>query len=128
MDLETRSFTEADGDGKAWLKITFDKIYCVEKVVRYQLDGSPGLTWTCDAENGCSNCVGGSCSAFTLTVSTEGAVSDLPSESDCKYGDMVKLEKIESDSSFNAKEIAAIGKEGKVKFSCKGQYCDLRCD
>ena len=114
LDLETRSFTEADGDGNAWLIITLDKIYCVEKVIRYKEDGNPSLSWTCAAENGCSNCVGSSCSAFTLTVSTEGAVSDLPSESDCKYGDMVKMETIESDRSFNAKEVAVIGKEGRV--------------
>ena len=109
MDLETRSYTVAGSDGTVWLKITLDKIYCVEQVMRYKMDGDPRLTWTC-TENDCSNCVGRFCSDYTLTVSTEGAVSDLSPVSDCRYGDTVKLER--NGGGFGVHEIAIIGKQG----------------
>ena len=62
------------------------------------------------------------CSYFTLTVSTEGAVSDLSDlspVSDCRYGDTVKLEGV-SVAKFWVPEIAVIGKEGKfiIRYYC----------
>ena len=50
-------------------------------------------TWTCTKDD-CSKCVGKWCKYYTLTVSTEGAVSDLSPVSDCKYGNTVKVERI----------------------------------
>ena len=78
-------------------------------------DGNPHLNWTC-TEIDCSNCDGNYCNLYTLTVSTEGAVSDLSPVPDCKYGDTVKLEK--SDGSvFVVYELVATGKQGNLNVS-----------
>ena len=77
----------------------------------YSSSGIPDLTYTC-TETDCSNCVGDQyCSDFTLTVSTEGAVSDLSPVSDCKHGDTVKFEKV-TRGGFGLYEIAIVGKPG----------------
>ena len=114
LDLDTQSWPKAGSDGTSWLRLTLDKVYCVEQVIRYRDKGTPLLTWTC-TDTDCSNCVGSWCSAYTLTVSTEGAVSDLSPVSDCKYGDTVKLESVDG-SSFRVYEIAIVGKSGKLPF------------
>ena len=91
--------TEEDSDGIRWLKVTFDKVHCISKAIWYRAY-SQIHTWTC-TNDGCSNCVAegttDQCNTFFLTVSTEGAASDLPSIPDCQYGDTVKLWK-ESNS------------------------------
>ena len=112
LDYETRSFTVPGTDGKSWLKITLDKTHCVKTVIWFMEDRNAHLTWTC-TENDCSNCEGDYCSYYTLTVSTEGAVSDLSPVSDCKYGDTVKLEKV-IDEGFYVYEMVAVGKQGNV--------------
>ena len=81
-------------------------------MIRYKSNGSPMETWTC-TEDDC-NCVGSYCSYYTLTVSTEGAVSDLSPVSDCKYGDTVKMEK-GGDSWFTVYELAIFGQSGNLK-------------
>ena len=86
----------------------------------YSSSGIPDLTYTC-TETDCSNCVGDQyCSDFTLTVSTEGAVSDLSPVSDCKHGDTVKLES--ASGSFSVYEIAILEKPGNF---CESQSCFL---
>ena len=116
LDLDTRSKTVAGSDGTTWLKVILDKVYCVEQVIRYTTDGTPVILWTC-TDTDCSNCVGGACSYYTLTVSTEGAVSDLSPVSDCKYGDTVKLERV-SGAGFNVNEMGIVGKSGKLNTVC----------
>ena len=118
LDLGTLSFTAAGSDGTTWVKVTLDKVDCVEQVIWYNSDGTPYLTWFC-TDTDCSNCVSkGGCSSYTLTVSIEGAVSDLSPESDCKYGDTVKLERVSysHSPSFGVREIAIVGKSGKLPF------------
>jgi len=111
LDLGTYSSTAAGSDGTSWLKITLDKVNCIEEVISYSRNGNPFITWTC-TDTDCSNCVGRAyCSYYTLTVSTEGAVYDLSPVSDCKHGDTVKLAYV-GDEGFNSYEIAVIGKEG----------------
>ena len=64
-------------------------------------------------------CEGAYCELlYTLTVSTEGAVSDLSPVSDCKYGDVVKLDSVggTSNDMFAVYEIAIVGKSGKLPF------------
>ena len=112
LDLDTYSYTAAGSDGTSWLKVNLDRVHCVEQVVWYRNDGTPMISWTC-TDTDCSNCVGFFCYKYTLTVSTEGAVSDLSPVSDCKYGDTVKLEKVVG-TSFNVYEIAIVGKPGKL--------------
>ena len=98
LDLVTRSFTGAGSDGAIWLKLTLDKVYCVQQVIWYEYrDGTSHLTWTC-TNTDCNNCVGNYCIRYTLTVSTKEAVSDLSPVSDCKYGDTVKLKRVDSGS------------------------------
>ena len=87
-------------------------MYCVEQVIRYRDNGTPAPTWTC-TETDCSNCGGKYCSYYTLTVSTEGAVSDLSPVSDCKYGDTVKLERV-SGTGITVREMAIVGKSGNL--------------
>ena len=112
MILSTRATAVADSNGKIWLKITLDEVYCVQQVIWYQKDEYPFNTWTCTKDD-CSNCEGKECSPLTLTVSTEGAVSDLPSFSDCRYGDTVEIKRIDdADRAFLVYEMAVIKKEG----------------
>ena len=115
LDLVTRSYTVAGSDGTIWFKLTLDKVYFVEQVIRYNNGaGTPDLTWT-STNTGCRNCVGEHCSSYTLTVSTEGAVSDLSPVSDCKYGDTVKLERV-SGTGFTAREMVIVGQSGNLPF------------
>ena len=108
LDLETWSYTRAGSDGSSWLKLTLDQISCIRQIVRYfHNEPQPLNTWTCSYTD-CS-CDGSYCIRFTLTVSTEGVSPDnLPSVSDCKHGNRVKIEEV-SGSDFRMHEIA-IGK------------------
>ena len=101
-------------------------MFCVKQLIWYRNDGTPVFTWTC-TETDCSNCVGEYCSIFTLTVSTEEDVSDLSPVSDCKYGDTVKLERVDGNG-FYVREIAIVGKSGNLPFmpSLKFTYCTLK--
>ena len=112
LDFATASYSVPASDGTVWLKLTLDQAHCVHQVIWYFSSGTPLNTWTCNQDD-CSNCDGDYCDRFTLTVSTEGAVSDLSSVLNCKYGDTVKLEKM-SDGGFSVWEIAVIGKQGKL--------------
>ena len=109
MNLNTRSHAIAGTDGSIWFKVTLDKVYCVQKVIRYKADGTPRYFWTC-TKKGCSRCVGNYCSLFTLTVSTEGIASDMSSESECKHGDTVKLHT--TKNLLTIEEFGIIGKSG----------------
>ena len=115
LDLDTRTWTVPGTDGTTWLKLTLDKVYCVQQVIWYFSDGT--RTWTC-TDTDCSNCVDYSdhCNYYTLTVSTKEDVSDLSPVSDCKYGDTVKLERVVGSSGLTVYEIATVGKSGKLPF------------
>ena len=114
LDLDTVSKTVAGSDGTIWLKLTLDKVYCAEKVIRFYRDGTPYHTWTC-TDTDRSNCVGDYCSDFTLTVNTEEDVSDLSPAPDCKYGDTVILEKDDGDKMVvYVNEIAIVEKPGNL--------------
>ena len=79
----------------------------------YNKDGSPRNTWTC-SQTGCTVCEGHYCIRYFLKVSSVGAEPDnLPSVTDCKYGDTVKLEGPSGDG-FAVREIAIIGKQGEI--------------
>ena len=120
MNLDTFSTVKRrDTEDEIWLKVTLDQIRCVKEVLRYKKgdrsDG-PYQRWTC-SQNDCNSCHGKHCDYFTLTVSTEeaGAASDLPSFSDCKHGNIVKLERIGGEK-MNVVEIAVIEIQGMIKF------------
>ena len=109
--------TVAGADSTIWLKIVLDRVYCVEHVIRYY--GSQTITkhvsWSC-TDRDCNDCKGDSCSNLALTVSTEGAESDMLPALGCKYGNTVQLEKISGDK-LTVREIAIIGKQGKLHIS-----------
>ena len=83
-------------------------------MIWYYGSGLSFITWTCSKDD-CSNCEGDDCSSYTLTVSTKGKVSDLPSFSDCRYGDTVEIKKIvDGATGFSVNEIAIIKKQGDI--------------
>ena len=96
------------------MKITLGQMNCVQKVMRYKGNGIVYHTWTC-TEDDCSTCTGSYCHFFNVRVSSEGEGLDLPPFSDCRYGDMVQLEKVGGNPSegFKQPEIAIIGWQGR---------------
>ena len=113
LDPATQSWTDFGSDGTTWLKIVLHKVHCIHQVFTLSSsDSTPIKTWTCTNID-CSNCVGSWCSYYTLTVSTEGAVSDLSPVSDCKYGDTAIMQRIEPND-FKVSEIAIVGKPGNL--------------
>ena len=110
MNLNTLSHAIAGTDGSIWFKVTLDKVYCVQKVIRYKADGTPRYFWTC-TKKGCSNCLGNYCDYFILTVSTEGTTPDMSSGSECKFGDIVMLQNIFQDL-VRIQEFGIIGMSG----------------
>ncbi|XP_063681670.1 uncharacterized protein LOC134816658 [Bolinopsis microptera] len=115
LDKTTWSKNQAD-NGASWFELTLDKVHCVEQVVwsRYNLDPYEEeihATWTC-SQTDCSVCNGGKCSGYSLTVySGEAALDNLPSITDCKYGDKVKVES--NNGAFSITEIAVTEKQGE---------------
>ena len=114
LHLFTPSYALSGSDGTVWLKISLDKTYCVQEVIWYWSTGDPYLKWAC-TENDCGNCEGDYCNDHTLTVSTEGAVSDPSALSGCKYGDTVKLKR-KGGNELSLPELAVVGKQGN---NCK---------
>ena len=111
LDLDTHSEAVAGSDGKFWFKVNLDKVHCVDKVMVY----GPAYTWICTNID-CSTCVHSIpelCNQWVLTVSTDEAVTDLTPDSNCKYGDTVKLE-YDHGTWFFVREIAVVGKLGKI--------------
>ena len=84
-------------------------------MIRDRGDGTSDITWTC-TNTDCSKCLGYNCKYFSLTVSTKEDVSDLSPESDCKYGDTVKLKVVIGNNGFGLLEIPIVGKSGKLPF------------
>jgi hypothetical protein len=117
LELETWSGTTKGSDNKVWLQLKLDRLYCVEKVIEYNYDGTKQYTWTC-TDKDCSNCVGPSCNAFVLTVTSEKAAANILSPvTDCKYGDTVKLARSSTEGGmFYVSEMVLIGKQGESTY------------
>ena len=110
LDLKFATYSLAlpDVDGRVWLKLFLDQVYCVEKVVRYRIYETVLTEFTC-SETGCACVEDTTCTQITvLTVYTEETHS-LPAElsSNCKPGDRIKLEKYEGK--LTVYEISVIG-------------------
>jgi hypothetical protein len=113
LDFQTRSRTKEDSNGDIWLKISLERVHCIDQVVRYNSDGGPENSWTC-SKTDCSSCDGTDCSGLILTVSTERTGSEnLPEDPECKNGDTVKLTKT-TVFSLMVVEISVIGKQGEI--------------
>ena len=85
-NYSTSNYAVSRNGENPWLKISLDKVYCVQQVVRYG-QGSVLQTWTC-TENDCTG-TGQYISIFNMKVSTEGATSRFSPTSDCSVGDTV---------------------------------------
>ncbi|KAL5254038.1 hypothetical protein ACHWQZ_G013707 [Mnemiopsis leidyi] len=108
MDLETANIANPTTDTPSpWIKLTLDKVYCVERVIIYDSSGSTLITWTCSEEYDCDICTDtqSHCNSYSLTVRTEGAAPYLSSISDCRFGDTVK---VESNGAFGVNKMAII--------------------
>jgi hypothetical protein len=107
-----------DSNDKLWYKFTLDQIHCVEKLVYYSSRRDiPQQTWTCP--NTPCTCQGLGCSDFSLKVSNVKPLpQNLPSITDCVYGDTLTLEKIQVDQGQRqdllVREILIIRKEGEI--------------
>ena len=113
LDYGTYSSGSVGSDGELWLKVKFDKVYCIKKVIMYR-SYDPDHTWTCTSMD-CSTCQANTgnnyCDDYVLTVTSERSSSDgQPVPSDCKYGDTVKLQYTGSLWFLQVYEIATIGK------------------
>ena len=119
LDIATMSGTvDPSGGDEVWLKLFLEKVYCIQLLKRWNKEGEVRNAWTCTNDN-CNNCEGASCSNFTYDVTVE--IEDKKSQSvqlssfpDCKYGDTVKLEII--DTSIFVSEIAVIAKQGNLVY------------
>ena len=122
LDLDTETVAGTNGDSKNWLKITLDQVYCVEHVIEYNQDGTNQFKWTCSQDN-CDQCGDGTqqnlCHKFSLTVNieSEDPTYDFPIQTNCKNGNTVKLERVDSTaqvSTITVAEIAVFGQIGKT--------------
>ena len=121
LDLDTKTVTGTNDEGENWLKITLDQVYCVEHVIEFNPDGTNQLKWTCSQDN-CNQCEDGTqeqnCHIFSLTVNieSEDPSYDYPSQTNCKNGDTVKLERLDLSrkDTFTVAEIAVFGQKGET--------------
>ena len=120
MDLNMKTYSNT-GKTISWIKFNLGQEHCVQKVeMHYESSFSiSSRVWTCTQQD-CSNCDGSFCSLYTLTVSLEGVSATLPADSDCRNGNMVKLDKAENVfNNFNpvklyVNEMVIIRKKGKA--------------
>ena len=110
MKYGTATSTAAHSHPNTWLKVFFSKVHCVERVIRRSGSGSNLLAWTCTNID-CSDCKGGECGKYTLTVSTEGTASDLPTVGGCKNGDTVEFARKDLGN-FQVNELLVFEKQG----------------
>ena len=54
LNLDTYNRAVAGSDGTFWLKLTLDKVHCVQQVIWYLSDGIPLQTRTC-TDTDCSD-------------------------------------------------------------------------
>ena len=78
----------------------------------FDAEGSSLIMGRCTNEE-CKDCDSDRCRKFNLKVSTERASSAPSPVLDCRNGDTVKLEKIDSGK-FHLTEIAIIAKQGLI--------------
>ena len=109
------------------IKLGFDKVYCIDFVIRYKENGDVGHFWKC-TNNSCA-CSGKNCSELVLIVSveatTEGEISSPPlATSNCKFGNFVTVQS--NGSQFHEDEFAVletkvdcpVGTSSALAFSC----------
>ena len=118
LDMSTRSY--AKSGNPVWLKLIFVQVQCVKEVMWYKLKGNPPLTvtrtWTCSQDD-CFKCEGHNCNEMVyLDVNIETIPDhNLPPNTDCRYGDVVKINNKNNHGYFKINEIGITGKQGERK-------------
>ena len=110
IDKNFASFSKIgqSADQTTWLKVELDRIHCVQQVIEYKADRSIQYKWKCSGDR-CSDCTGPNCNYFVLTVSTKDPPAQtLSSKPECKYGDVVKQEKIAEKDTLTVNEMVVI--------------------
>ena len=112
LDMSTRSYTKSSHP--VWLKLIFDQVQCVKEVVWYK--GNPPLTRTCSQDD-CFKCEGHNCNEMVyLDVNIETIPDhNLPPNTDCRYGDVVRINNKNNHGYFKMNEIGITGKQGERK-------------
>ncbi|KAL5272803.1 hypothetical protein ACHWQZ_G000842 [Mnemiopsis leidyi] len=109
LAIDLKFFTVARTDTiQSWLKISLGRVHCVKQAIRYGSSGPIIKTYFCTASR-CGSC-GGENDTHCMTVSTEGAPTEIFAVSDCKYGNTVKFEKRCCNRQYFNAEVAIIGK------------------
>ena len=109
LDLDTKSTVLPDSTGTSWITVHLDRVYCVERVVRYWRDGTALNIWNCSGSS-CSDCESNNhsyCSWYSLDVEGGGSGSV-----GCKEGDKIRLAR-QNGVEFSVYEIAVFLKQGK---------------
>ena len=93
-------------------------MYCVQQVIEFGTDGAYQFEWTC-SESDCDACMNPTdvtrCTKWSLSVSM---TDDNPIDTNtyvgnnCKLGNTVRLEKLETTKPLTVAEIAIIGTKG----------------
>ena len=95
-DLSTYSLARRTGDSPPWIKLLFDKVYCIHEVRRHSAQGKVLQRWSCRG-TGCS-CTGTFCHFFEeLMVEMDEDAKFPPAMSNCIKGHTVKLQKVDRD-------------------------------
>ena len=110
LDFSTRASAKGTKNSTAWLKLTFDKLYCISLVNRFNADATVRQSYTCT--NDSCHCSGEGC-PFMEELSVESDREDtktLPVMPLCKYGSSVTLQ-LKSGVTFNfgVHELAVFG-------------------
>ena len=115
LKLHTWSIALPDSTGFSWLQINLQEVHCVNRVKRFTKDGILDQRFRCSSETReCSCIIGELCSKVQLTVDTNRtSVNDLPVETNCRYGDNVRLAELEVGALGKVFDLAIIGSRGK---------------
>ena len=108
LDFHTSAYARRTNVSKSWLKLTFDKLYCISLVNRFNDDATVRQSYTC--RNAACNCAGDQC-RFMKELSVESNSKNKYSvrhKPDCKYGNSVKMQ-VNSEVSFPIYEVAVFG-------------------
>ena len=109
LDFSTSALAKPTNGTSAWLKLKFDKLYCISLIVRFNNDARIRQFYAC-TNAGC-NCTGANCQ-FTRDIVVESPgvhTSSLPDMLPCKYGNMIQLQAKSNTSSPSFPELAVYG-------------------
>ena len=111
LDFSTSALAKPINGTSAWLKLKFDKLYCISLIVRFNNDARIRQFYACtNAAAGC-NCTGANCQ-FTKDIVVESPgvdTSSVPDMVPCKYGNMIQLQAKSNTSSPSFPELAVYG-------------------